>query len=240
MYKLVSCKVITPDNADRSKSQYRKCVTAIVKENKPEFLNCSKLDQRLDKFMMKFVGASRKFSELWKLFKISLILSHGQAQVEHRISVNKNLLVENQHTTTLTAQCIIHNHMVYYELESSNLNITAKLLSHVKQASSRYFNDQKERTMHRIQSGRDVKIKQINDDIEDANRNIRQLQDMINSLKTSADEYAFEAKEKLTIADIKDLISKSNALKRAATEKQNFHDSFVKKRRLLIEKKDEL
>ena len=63
---------------------------------------------------------------------------------------------------------------------------------------------------------------------------------MINSLKTSADEYAFEAKEKLTIADIKDLISKSNALKRAATEKQNFHDSFVKKRRLLIEKKDEL
>ena len=74
-------------------------------------------------------------------------------------SVNKNILVENQHTTTLTAQRIIHNHMVYYELELSNLNITAKLLSHVKQASPRYFNDQKECAMQRIQSGRDVKMR---------------------------------------------------------------------------------
>ena len=77
--------------------------------------------------MMKFVGASTKLSELCKLFKILLILMHGQAQVECGFSVNKNLLVENQHTTTLTAQCIIHDHMVYHELESSNLTITAKL-----------------------------------------------------------------------------------------------------------------
>ena len=51
--------------------------------------------------MMKFVGASTKFSELWKLFKILLILSHGQAQSERGFSVNKNLFVEHQHTTTL-------------------------------------------------------------------------------------------------------------------------------------------
>ena len=107
-----------------------------------------------------------------------LQLLYGQPQVEHGFSVNKNLLVENQHTTALTAQCIIHDHMVYHELESSNLTITAKLLSHVKQACSRYFNDQKERSIQRVQSGRDVKMKQINDDIDDANRNIRQLQDL--------------------------------------------------------------
>ena len=47
--------------------------------------------------------------------------------------------------------------------------------------------------MQRVQSGRDVKMKQINDAIVDANRNIRQLQDRINFLKTSTDEYAFEA-----------------------------------------------
>ena len=109
--------------------------------------------------------------------------------------------------------------MVYHELESSNLTITVKLLSHVKQACSRYFNDQKERSVQWLQSGRDVKIKQINDDIGDANRNIRQLQDTINSFKTSAYEYPFESEEKSTIAEIKDLISKSNTLKRAATEK---------------------
>ena len=79
-----------------------------------------------------------------------LQLSHGQAQVERGFSVNKNLLVENQHTTTLTAQRIIRDHMVYHELESSNLIITAKLLSHVKQACSRYFNDQKEHSIQRL------------------------------------------------------------------------------------------
>ena len=65
--------------------------------------------------MLKFVGAYTKSSELWKLLEILLTLSHGQAQVETGLSVNKNLLVENQHTTTLTAQSIIHNHMVYHE-----------------------------------------------------------------------------------------------------------------------------
>ena len=117
-------------------------------------------------------------------------------------------------TTTFTAQCIIHDHMIYHELESSNVTITAKLLSHVKQARSRYFYDQKESSMQRVQSDRNVKMKQINDAIDAANRNIRQLQGAINSLKISADEYAFEIEEKSTITEIKDLISKSNALKR--------------------------
>ena len=87
--------------------------------------------------MIKFVGVSATVSELWKLLKILLMLSHGQTQNERRFSVNKNLLVENQHTTTSTAQHIIHDHMMYHELESSNLTIIAKLLSHVKQAQSK-------------------------------------------------------------------------------------------------------
>ena len=122
--------------------------------------------------------------------------------------------------TTLTARLIIDDHMVYHEPESSNLAITVKLLSYVKQARSRYFNNQKERFTQRVQSGRNDKMKQINDDIDDANRNIRQQQDTRNSPKTSVDKYASEAEGKSTIAEIKNLISKSNALKRAATEKK--------------------
>ena len=45
-------------------------------------------------------------------------------------------------------------------------------------------------------------MKQINDDIDDASRNIQQLQGMMNSLKTSRDEYTFEAEEKSTISEI--------------------------------------
>ena len=85
--------------------------------------------------------------------------------------------MENQHAATLTAQRNIHDYMVYRELESSNLTITVKLLNHVKQARTTYFNDEKERSIQRVRSDKDVKMKQMNDDIDDANRNIRQLQD---------------------------------------------------------------
>ena len=47
-------------------------------------------------------------------------------------------------------------------------------------------------------------MKQINND---AYRNIRHLQGTVNSLKTSADEHAFEAEEKLILAEITNLIS---------------------------------
>ena len=50
--------------------------------------------------------------------------------------------------------CIIHDHMVYHELESSNLTIMAKL-SHLLQAHwSYFFNHQKEYSRQRVQSGR--------------------------------------------------------------------------------------
>ena len=120
--------------------------------------------------------------------------------------------------------------MVYHELEPSNLTIAAKLLSHVKRANSRYFIDQKKHTMQIAQSGRDVKMKQVNDDVTDANRGIKQLQDMTNYLKTSGYEYSFEADEKSIFEEIRNLIFKINALKCADTEKQNLLDSFVKKR----------
>ena len=81
--------------------------------------------------------------------------------------------------------------------------------------------------MQRVQSGRDDKRKQINHNIDETIRN-RKLQDTINFLKTSVDEYVFEAEEKSTILEIKRLISKSNALKCAAIEKQHLLDSCIK------------
>ena len=62
-------------------------------------------------------------------------------------------------------------------------------------------------------------MKQINDDVTDANRRIKQLQDMTNSLKTSGYEYSFEADEKSIFKEIRNLIFKINALKCADTEK---------------------
>ena len=110
------------------------------------------------------------------------------------------------------------------ELVSHTVSMTAKLLNRVKLARSRYFNDQRDCSLQKVQSEKDQKV---NNNIEDNNKKIRQLQETISSLRTFADEFAFQSEEKTNI-EVKSLISKSNTLKRASTEKQCLVDTLIK------------
>ena len=82
---------------------YRKFLK-VVKENKSEFSEFNKRDQRLDTLLWNFLLGSTKYESMCEVFKIILILSHGQAQVERGFSENSELLVENLHTESLIAQ----------------------------------------------------------------------------------------------------------------------------------------
>ena len=90
--------------------------------------------------------------------------------------MNSQILIENLHTESLIAQRLINDHMVFHGLKSNEIKITNKLLDHVKQARSRYFSSQKERSLQGLKSLRDMKITEINQQIEDMNRNTIQLQ----------------------------------------------------------------
>ena len=64
--------------------------------NKNDFIQFKKKDDRVDKFLWKYISETAKYDSLGKIFKLLLFLSHGQAQVEHRFSIS-NVLVENPH-----------------------------------------------------------------------------------------------------------------------------------------------
>ena len=55
---------------------------------------------------------------MWRVFKLLLCLSNGQASVQRGFSVDSNSLVEKMHEDSLTVQRIIHNHMKSWELEA--------------------------------------------------------------------------------------------------------------------------
>ena len=114
----------------------------------------------------------------------------------------------------MIAQRLINDHMIFHGLKSNEIKITNKLLDRVKQARSRYFSSQKERSLQGLKSSRNMKITEINQQIEDMNRNTIQLQKNIDSLKADADIYAFDAEKKTKLEDGKHLLSRSNALKR--------------------------
>ena len=93
--KLVSYKKIVPSMADDAKMEYSWFVSTIVKKNSDEFLSFKKGEDRLDVLLWRYTGAKSHFSKLRNVFSILLILSHGQAQVEHGFSTNKLLLDVN-------------------------------------------------------------------------------------------------------------------------------------------------
>ena len=102
--KLVSYKKIVPSIADDAKMEYSWFVSTIVKKNSDEFLSFKKEEDCLDVFLWRYIGGKSQFSKLRNMFLMLLILSHGQAQVEHGFSTNKLLLGVNMQNKTLVAQ----------------------------------------------------------------------------------------------------------------------------------------
>ena len=60
--------------------------------------------ERLDVFYHKAIGSKEEFKEIWSVFQIVFILSHGNARVESGLSVNADMLVENLKEESLTAK----------------------------------------------------------------------------------------------------------------------------------------
>ena len=93
--------------------------------------------ERLDVFDHKAIGSKEEFKEIWGVFLIVFILSHGNARVESGFSVNADMLVENLNKESLIAQCRVYNSMVASE-GVLNVNITSGMLTYARQSHSRY------------------------------------------------------------------------------------------------------
>ena len=169
-----------------------------------------------------------------------LILSHGQVAVERGFSVNGKLLIDNLHTESLTAQRLVYDLMKCHSLEPFTIPITAALLSHVKRARKRYFESQEERAKKRIKSTREETIEEIGKEISSINQQSVALNKTIEELKVTLYKYSFDAEKRNDVAEIKSDIAKSNALKRAASDKQAELDGILVKKKMLIKKKEEL
>ena len=48
---------------------------------------------------------------MWKVFIFIFTLLHGQSQVERGFSVNKEIVIENLHSSSFSAQCIVYDYL---------------------------------------------------------------------------------------------------------------------------------
>ena len=117
LMKLVSNKKIAASLADLAKREFSKFCHIIVLDNKEEFLSFDKDKDRLDYFLWKFTDV-KMFANLQSVFKILLILSHGQAQVGRGFSSNKSLIDDNMSTDTIIALRSVHDHLKFHNLNA--------------------------------------------------------------------------------------------------------------------------
>ena len=130
--------------------------------------------------------------------------------------------------------------MKSHNLESYTLPISNELLKHCKEANSRYQISLKQKAQSRVNTEKDSKVLEINTEISLINQKVELLKNTITQLKQDADKYSFEAEQISKLEDVKFVLSKSNALKRAAIEKQENLDQMLAKKKILLRKKDEI
>lgn len=213
--KLVESKRLSMHDCDHLSSKYSEFVDKASKFEKSEFEDFDFKVDRLDEFLFKHVGKVTAFSKLWNLMKKLLILSHGQASVERGFSVNRQVMVENMKEHSFIAQRSIHDHVQSIG-GLAKLDVSKDLLLAAKAGRKKYLeylDKQKQEHRNEVRQNKRKKVEEEKDEL--VKKKIRLSKD-ITALQHDADMFAAKAEEKAELV----LLSKSNALRKSAKEKE--------------------
>ena len=233
---LVGLKKITSEMAMKAKQEYSKFLTHVVKPNTESFDEFEKSKNRLDSFLWKYMGSDSSYKSIWSIVKIILVLSHGQATVERGFSENKMLLVENLDMESLIAQRLICNYMKRKNFEPHNFPVSKNLISSAESVPQKYQQSLVDKSKLNLNKEKSEKEMNIISEIQEINTKVASLEKTVNELKNDADKYALEAKKMNDLT----ILSKSNALKRAAIDKEITLGELKSKKVKLLELKERI
>ncbi|KAL6471512.1 hypothetical protein MHYP_G00201620 [Metynnis hypsauchen] len=186
-----------------------------VEVRNEEFLTFQPFEKRLDTFLHERL--SRLYPAAWDVCHKLLLLSHGQASVERGFSVNKEVEAENMQEDTIVTHRLICDYVTMHG-GVTQVPLTKELLASVGAARSKYrlFLDQER--IRKEKESQSQKRKLTEQSLEDLKKRKKSLEDVSTCLAREADSLAEEAEGKAG-SKMAQLLSKSNALRRAYKEK---------------------
>ena len=116
---------------------------------------------------------------MWTLFKQLLTLSHGQASVERRFSVNKEVVAPNLEEMSLTSVRLVQNSMLVNNMKVADFVITGDLLSSCSDVSSRHEMYLMERKTDKEQTEKVKKRKALQEELTVAKKKKKELQRVV-------------------------------------------------------------
>ena len=102
---------LSSDDADDIVQQYYEFITDCVPQQILQFTGFDPINDRVDKLMFDNLANKPHYAKLWAVFKILLLLSHGQATVERGFSINRTVESDNLQECTFEAQRLIVDHV---------------------------------------------------------------------------------------------------------------------------------
>ena len=106
---LHSCNRVDINECDGIPCDY----TTFIQEAKylSEYKEFRKLEDRVDRLLFNSLSGIEKYTKLWNVVQLLLLLSHGQASVEWGFSVNKEIATSNLMEHNLIARRVIKDHV---------------------------------------------------------------------------------------------------------------------------------
>ena len=181
---------------------------------------------------MRYFEGTSPFATLIVIAKFVMVLSHGQSAVERGFRTNKSLLIENLSEKSLINQRIVVDYMKSNDYKPFNTPLINELIRSVRDAHRKYIEDLHGKKKELLQE-KNKKKNSINENIMTLSQRQTLLENTITEMMKDSVRLAFEAEKKTKF----ELLSKSNALKRAANEKQAKLDQCLKEKKRLLEMK---
>ena len=111
--KLSKAKQMNENHSDILIDKFRKFATeCATSESFKNFKESSEKD-RLDVLYFRALNNVEMYEDLWEVIRKILLLSHGQATVEHGFSFNKQAMEVNQKQDNLISRRVIKDHLTY-------------------------------------------------------------------------------------------------------------------------------
>ena len=130
---------ITTNAADRAKQSWDNLLSSTdFKLRAKDHCKLSNSDssKRLDVFYRDLLADKDEHADLYEIFKMVLVLSHGNAEPERGFSINKEIIKDNMHERSMVAQRVVHQGITKAG-HFIKVNIDKQMLSDVRMASRR-------------------------------------------------------------------------------------------------------
>lgn len=202
--KLVELKQREEKDCDGIKREYYNFLHEAVVGERSKFkdFNINK-----DSFVYGYLNDKKKFSKLWMLVKMMLLLSLGQASVKRRFSVNRQIEVENLSKHSYVTQRTVCDHLRSVG-GIKNVVVDKVLLQSAAKARLLHGKHLKEQKNQKSMQVASQKRKLIEEELDSLKSKWKRFSTDQASLEKSAKKYSMNAEKKGRL----ELISAANAM----------------------------